>query len=121
MKTLLAMMAFAFLAPSAPTVSGTWTMMVDSPHGVMTTALILNDDSGTVTGTFTSGGHMPDMAVNGTFRNGTLKLEANSEDHGTITFTATLQDDGTLSGSLSVTEVGDMNWTAKRTDSKDKL
>ena len=126
MKTLLAMVAGAFLASSAPaaapTVTGTWSMTVDSPHGVMTTGLTLKQDGGSVTGTFTSGGHMPDMNVTGTFENGTLKLEAteaNSDQHPTITFTAKLLEDGTLSGSLS-TEFGDMSWTAKRVDPKDK-
>jgi hypothetical protein len=126
MKTLLAMMAGVFLAAiapaAAPAVTGTWSMTVDSPHGIMTTALTLKEDGGNVTGTFTSGGHLPDMNVTGTFANGTLKLEANesnSDQHSSITFTAKLLEDGTLSGSLS-TEIGDMNWTAKRVDPKDK-
>jgi hypothetical protein len=126
MKTLLAMVAGAFLAASAPaaapTVTGTWSMTVDSPHGIMTTALTLKDDGGKVTGTFTSGGHLPDMNVTGTFENGTLKLEAkepNSDQSPSIAFTARLLEDGTLSGSLS-TEVGDMNWTAKRVDPTDR-
>jgi polyisoprenoid-binding protein YceI len=39
--------------------------------------------------------------------------------HPSITFSAKLLEDGTLSGSLT-TEIGDMNWTAKRVDPKDK-
>ena len=126
MKILLAIVAGAFLAASAPaaapTVAGTWSMTVDTPHGAMTAWLTLKEDGGSVTGTFTSGGHLPDMNVTGTFENGTLKLEANegnSDQHPSITFTAKLQKDGTLSGSLS-TEIGDMNWTAKKVDPKDK-
>ena len=124
MKILLAMVAGAFLAASAPvvapTVAGTWSMTVDSPHGVMTAALTLKEDGVSVTGTLTGAGPMPDMNVTGTFENGTLKLEAHpDDDHPAMTFTARLQDDGTLSGSLSHGDA-DMNWTAKRTDSKDK-
>jgi hypothetical protein len=124
MKTLLAMVAGAFLAVSAPaaapTVTGTWSMTVDSPHGVMTAALTLKEDGVSVTGTLRGAGPMPDMDVTGTFENGTLKLEAHPEDHPAITFTARLQEDGTLSGSLSHGDA-EMSWTAKRADSKDKL
>lgn len=119
MKTLLAMVACAVLTSSAPTVTGTWTMTVDSPHGLMTTSLTLKEDGGSVTGTFTSGGHMPDMNVSGSFEDGTLKLETTGDHHGALTFTAKLQEDGTLSGSVS-TEIGDMDWTARRAETKDK-
>ena len=40
-------------------------------------------------------------------------------NRGKITFAANLLENGTLSGYLSM-EAGDMNWTAKRVDSKEK-
>lgn len=118
MKMLIAMVAAALVTSSPATVSGTWSMSVDSPHGNMTTSLTLKQDGTKVTGMFTSAGHLPDMNVEGTFKDGALKLEAVGEAEHKITFSAKLQDDGTLSGYLSM-DAGDMNWTAKRVESKD--
>jgi hypothetical protein len=123
MKILLAIVAGAFLAASAPaaapTVAGTWSMTVDTPHGAMTASLTLKEDGVSVAGTLTGAGPMPDMDVAGTFENGTLKLEAHPDDHPAMIFTARLQEDGTLSGSLSHGDAN-MSWTAKRADHKDK-
>jgi hypothetical protein len=111
MKMFIATIAAAMLNTSAATVAGTWSMSVDSPHGTMKTSLILKQDGTTVTGTFRS--HMPDMAVEGTFEDGTLKIETSDTAEHKLVFSAKLKDDGTLSGYLS-SEMGDMNWTAER-------
>ena len=111
MKMLMTMVATAFLASAPATVGGAWSMSIDSPHGNMKTSLTLKQDGTKVTGTFRS--QMGDMPVEGTFENGTLKIEtADGGDHKLI-FAAKLKDDGTLTGYLS-SEMGDMNWTAER-------
>src|SRR5215471_11134508 len=113
MKTMMAIAigAAAFLLASSPTVTGTWSMSVDSPHGNMKTSLTLKQDGTKVTGTFR--GPMPDLPVEGTFEDDTLKVETTGDAHSKITFSAKLKDDGTLSGYLS-SEMGDMKWTAER-------
>ncbi len=118
MKTVIAIVGLMLAAAGAPSVAGTWSMAVDSPHGAMTTSLELKQDETKVTGTFTSNGHLPDMRVEGTFKDGALKLVTVDGEY-KITFQAKLQEDGTLAGVLSM-EAGDMNWTAKRLESKDK-
>ena len=111
MKAVMMMVAAAILTSSVATVAGTWSMSIDSPHGNMKTSLTLKQDGAKVTGTFRS--QMPDMAVEGTFENGTLKIETSDTAEHKLVFTAKLKDDGTLSGYLS-SEMGDMNWTAER-------
>jgi hypothetical protein len=119
MKILIAVIAAALVSAAAATVAGTWSMSVDSPHGAMTTSLDLQQDGTKVTGTFTSGGHLPDMKVEGTFKDGALKLETVDGSEHKILFAAKLQENGTLSGYLSM-EAGDMNWTARRVEAKEK-
>jgi hypothetical protein len=119
MKTLVAA-AVAILAVTvgtgagAPSVSGTWTMQVEGgPHGAATMGLVLRQDGKKVTGTFASG-HTQDMAIEGEFADGALKVETTGGDADSkITFTAKLKDDGTLAGFLS-SPMGDMKWTAAR-------
>ena len=115
MKTLIATIAAALLTMSAATVAGTWSMAVDSPHGAMTTSLELKQDGAKVTGVFNSNGHLPDMKVEGTFKDGVLKLETIDGSEHKITFSAKLLENGTLSGYLSM-DAGDMNWTARRAE-----
>jgi hypothetical protein len=115
MKILAVMAALVLtgaVATAAPGVSGTWNLSVDSPHGPAAMALILKQDGQKVTGTFASG-HHPDMAVEGEFADGTLKLETTEAGDDKITFTGKLKDDGTLAGYLS-SPMGDMKWTAAR-------
>ena len=111
MKMLMAALAVALAVPAAPTVGGTWSMSIDSPHGNMKTSLTLKQDGTKVTGTFRS--QMPDMTVEGTFENGMLKIETSDSAEHKIVFSARLKDDGRLSGYLS-SDMGDMNWTAER-------
>lgn len=124
MKTMLAVMAVAFVVAGAatvagaPTVTGTWSMSIDSPHGNMRTSLTLKQDGTSVTGTFRS--QMPDMTVSGTFENGTLKIETADSADTKLMFTAKLKEDDTLSGFVS-SEMGDMKWTAARTTDTDPL
>jgi hypothetical protein len=110
--TMTALVLTTVVAAAAPGVSGTWNLAVDSPHGSAAMALVLEQDGTKVTGTFASG-HSPDMAVEGEFVDGTLKLETADGGDGKITFTGKLKDDGTLAGYLS-SPMGDMKWTAAR-------
>ena len=111
MKMLMAFVVAALVTSGAATVSGTWSMSVDSPHGKMKTSLTLKQDGTRVTGTFRS--QMPDMDVAGTFENGSLKIETSDTAEHKLIFSARLKDDGTLAGYISG-EMGDMNWTAAR-------
>jgi opacity protein-like surface antigen len=102
---------------TAASVAGKWNMSVDGgPHGNMTMGLTLKQENTHVSGTFAS--PHGDLAVDGEFAGGTLKLsttEANASLH--VTFEAKLKDDDTLDGFLS-SEAGDMRWTAQRVKDK---
>ena len=118
MKTLLAAVTVLALVTAAPaaTVTGTWSLSVDSPHGAMTMAFVLKQDGAKVTGTFSSG-HAADQPVEGEFSGGTLKLTTRGNEDHAVTFSGTLKDDNTLAGFLS-SRVGDMKWTAARVQGK---
>ncbi len=119
MKTLVAAVAMLALAagPSAaPGVAGTWSVAVDGPHGAATMSLVLKQDDRRVTGTFVSG-HGPDLALDGEFVDGTLKLESTDHGDSKVIFNAKLKDDGTLAGYVSG-PMGDMKWTAERVTDK---
>ena len=107
-------------AAAAANLSGTWTMNVTGgPHGNATMGLVLKQEGTTVTGTFSSG-HSPDMDVAGEFKDGALKIETTSQETDSkIIFSAKLKTDGTLAGYIS-SPVGDMTWTASRSDKNDK-
>ena len=75
-------------------------------------SLVLKQEAKKVTGTFVSG-HGPDLALDGEFADGTLKLESANADHDKVIFNATLKEDGTLAGYVSG-PMGDMRWTAER-------
>jgi hypothetical protein len=117
MRTATALVfAIAALVPggyaAAGTVTGSWTMTVDSPHGHATMGLVLKQDGTKVTGTFASG-HAADQAVSGELVNGVLKIESEAASDHQIIFRGTLKSDGTLAGTIS-TPMGDMKWTAQR-------
>ena len=96
----------------APSVTGKWTMTVDTgAHGVRDMALTLKQTGKDVTGTFAS--PHGDMQVKGEFVDGTLTLATAPEEHGSISFNAKLKDDDTLNGYISTPD-GDLTWTAKR-------
>ena len=117
MKMLLGALALT-AAVAAPSLTGSWTMKVEgSPHGDATMAMTLKQDGTRVTGTFVSG-HGPDLALDGEFVDGALKLATTGDDNHRITFSAKLKEDGTLKGFLS-SAVGDMTWTAKRFEAKE--
>lgn len=120
MKALVAAVAVLALtvsaAASAPGVAGTWSVAVDGPHGAATMSLILKQDDKKVTGTFVSG-HGHDMALDGEFADGTLKLESTDHGDSKVIFTAKLKEDGTLAGYVSG-PMGDMKWTAERAQDK---
>ena len=120
MKTLAAAVTVLALAvsasASAPGVAGTWSVAVDGPHGAATMSLVLKQDDRKVTGTFVSG-HGPDLALDGEFVDGTLKLESTDHGDSKVIFNAKLKDDGTLAGYVSG-PMGDMKWTAERVKDK---
>jgi hypothetical protein len=100
---------------AAPQVAGNWSVAVDGPHGAAAMSLVLKQDGTKVTGTFISG-HGPDLALEGEFVDGTLKIESAGGDDRVI-FNAKLKDDGTLAGYVSG-PMGDMKWTAERIKDK---
>ena len=120
MKTLAAAVAVLALAAgasaAAPGVTRTWSVAVDGPHGAATMSLILKQDDRKVTGTFVSG-HGHDLALDGEFADGTLKLESTDHGDSKVIFNATLKEDGTLAGYVSG-PMGDMKWTAERVKDK---
>ncbi len=96
----------------APSVTGKWTMTVDTgAHGVRDMALTLKQTGKEVTGTFAS--PHGDMQVKGEFVDGTLTLKTTEQAQGSVSFNAKLKDSETLSGYVSTPD-GDLTWTAKR-------
>ena len=120
MKTVMAAVAVLALTvggwAAAPDVNGTWSVAVEGPHGAATMSLVLKQDAKKVSGTFVSG-HGPDLALEGEFADGVLKLESGDSGDQKVIFNAKLREDGTLAGYVSG-PMGDMKWTAER--AKDK-
>jgi hypothetical protein len=102
---------------SAPSVAGTWTMSVDSPHGATAMGLVLSQNGKKVTGTFAS--PHGDTPVAGEFVDKTLTLATTStgSEAPQVTFTAKLTEKASLAGYLS-SQMGDMTWTAERIKDK---
>ena len=75
--------------------------------------LVLKQDGGKVTGTFTS--PHGDVPLAGEYVGTTLTFHATIEDphHAELTFTGTRKDDGTLAGAVTG-PMGDMTWKAER-------
>jgi hypothetical protein len=98
---------------ATPTVAGSWTMSVETPHGATTMGLTLKQEGKKVAGTFSS--PHGDNSVEGEFADGTLTLATTGTDDRSpdVTFSAKLRDNGTLTGDLS-SQMGDMPWTATR-------
>jgi hypothetical protein len=120
LMTAIGIVALAAIGVGADaTVTGTWTMTVTgTPHGDMTTELVMKQEGTKVTGVFSSG-HMPDMDVAGEFKDGALTLETAGDSDSKFIFDAKLKEDGTLAGYLS-SSMGDMKWTAVRATEKKK-
>ena len=104
--------------PSAPDLTGKWTMKVSGgPHGDAAMSLVLKQDGEKVTAMFNPG-HDGDIPMAGTFVKGALTLKSPANDEGqAITMKGTLKADGSLSGFLS-SAMGDMTWSAARDKSK---
>jgi hypothetical protein len=98
-----------------PTVAGTWTMSVKSPHGDVPMTLTLAQEGRKVTGTFNP--HGEEVQVVGEFVNGALTLATGESAALRVTLKAQLKEQGTLDGYLS-SERGDMPWTAERIKDK---
>jgi hypothetical protein len=116
MRTVVAVVfaiaALAISGQAAGTVTGTWSMAVDSPHGHAAMGLVLKQDGTKVTGTFASG-HGPDQTVSGELIDNVLKIASEGDSDHQVIFKGTLKSDGTLAGTIS-TPMGDMKWTAQR-------
>ncbi len=104
-------------ATAAPSLAGTWNMLVDVPQqGPLANTLVLKLDGKTVTGTIGSQmyGETP---IKGEFADGKLTFTMTFSGQGQpfdITFTGKLGDDGKMSGTASLGEMGDMTWKAER-------
>jgi len=120
MKAFMAAVAVLALTvgarAAAPDVTGTWAIAVEGPHGSAGMSLVLKQDAKKVTGTFVTG-HGPDLALEGEFADGTLKLESGGGGDAKVIFNAKLKDDGTLAGYVSG-PMGDMKWTGERVKDK---
>jgi hypothetical protein len=120
MKRLVAALAVLAMTAgtmaAAPDVTGSWSVAVDGPHGAATMSLVLKQEAKKVTGTFVSG-HGPDLALEGEFADGTLKLESAEGGDAKVIFNGKLKEDGTLAGYVSG-PMGDMKWTAERVKDK---
>ena len=79
-------------------------------------SLVLKQDANKVTGTFISG-HGPDLALEGEFADGTLRLESAGGGDTKVIFNGKLKDEGTLAGYVSG-PMGDMKWTGERVKDK---
>jgi hypothetical protein len=98
-----------------PTVAGTWTMSVKSPHGDVPMTLTLAQDGRNVTGIFNP--HGEEVQVAGEFVNGALTLATAESAAFRVTLEAQLKDQDTLDGYLS-SDRGDMPWRAERVKDK---
>jgi hypothetical protein len=103
-----------------PVVTGRWSGSIEgTPHGTMSMSLTLKQDGQKVTGILTTD-HTGDLAVEGEFVDGTLKLatassEGESQLH--LTMSGKFKDNDTMTGYMSA-QVGDMTWTAARVKDK---
>ena len=104
----------------AQNVSGVWQMSVEADH-VLPVGMELKQDGENVTGTILMPtahiGQRREIALEGHFADGALKLsgtaEGASEDSAKIDITGTLAKDGTMSGTLSAGKHR-AHWTAER-------
>jgi hypothetical protein len=103
------MLLAAAVRAQAPGVAGKWDLSVESPHGVMTMGLDLEQKGDQVTGKLI-GFMNQDRDVKGQFVKGQLTLATANDELG---FTATLKADGSLAGHLS-TPQGDTSWKGVR-------
>jgi hypothetical protein len=94
---------------SDKSVAGKWDLSADTPHGVMTMGLDLQQ-TGTVIAGKLIGFMSKDFDLKGEFKNGQLTMTTSDEQ---MSFSASLKADGTLAGHLS-TPQGDVTWKAAR-------
>jgi hypothetical protein len=82
---------------SAAGVAGKWDLSIDTPHGVLSVGLDLQQNGATTTGKMI-GLMNRDHDVKGEFKNGQLTLTTADEQ---MSVAATLKPDGSLAGHLS--------------------
>jgi hypothetical protein len=106
--------AAAAAAATGPGVTGAWKMVAMAPQGIMELNLSFKQNGEKVTGTLWSE-HTGELALEGTFANGTLKFSSGGSDPHSMpmNYKAALAADGTLSGELTSAEAT-MKWTAER-------
>ena len=93
----------------APSPAGKWTMVLETPHGKISTGFDLKVEGRKVAGEFTSD-PTGKMAVTGEFVEGRLTFK-NAD--GALAFSGRMKDADTISGALS-TEHGDLIGLATR-------
>lgn len=94
---------------------GKWDVMLKTPAGDMPANATLQDENGTVSGTF--GSQMGEVPVNGTVEGKALKLTMIAQTPQgdlTVVLTGDLDGDAIVNGKADVAGFGQMEWSAKR-------
>lgn len=103
-------------APPAD-LAGRWTFTVTTENGTGTPRVVLEQEGGEVTGTYSSD-RMGTRRLEGTVRGDTLTFRLAPAEGAMVilTFTGVLQPDGTLAGSADFGGMGGASFTARRED-----
>lgn len=99
-----------------PTIAGAWNMGISMQGNTMALVLTIAVEGPTVTGTLSSD-HSGVLAVHGTYKDGALSFETNSQVGSQtvkMTYVGHLKADGSLAGTM-VAPTGELPWTATRT------
>ncbi len=121
MTKLFVALAMTAALAGGKDVTGVWNMSLQFDH-VVPVGMELAQDGSKVTGKIllpTQKGDRYEVALSGSFVDGTLKLSGVSEEKsnsGELRLEATLDEDGMLSGTISMAAGGHggMKWTAER-------
>jgi len=94
---------------------GKWDVMLKTPAGDMPANATLNDDNGTLSGTF--GSQLGEIPVAGTVEGKALKLTMTAQTpqgEMNVVMTGDLEGDNIVNGKAEVSGLGSMEWSAKR-------
>ncbi len=104
--------------PEAESISGTWTLTVDSPEGIIPVSMVLQQSGSTVTGTVSS--PMGDAQVeNGTFSGGKLSFQLNAGGM-SVSFSGTVEG-SRVSGTMNAGSMGIMKCTGTKSPGSSSL
>jgi hypothetical protein len=112
----LGLMTILTIGLSAASVTGRWTLSVDTPHGDQDMSLVLKQDGKKVTGSIGNPHGGADIPLEGEFVDGALTFSTTADNGSEIPemgFTGKLRADGALAGYLS-TARGDTKCVARR-------